>query len=103
MFKSSHFKAARATRTVPAITARVAAEGTEKLKPLLCGFSPLPCRLTLPAGLFLRGFLEAKKELLLFLPARAGFWLKWLINPALKPADLLLDLKDDALHRFAMC
>jgi len=55
-----------AITTVPAITAKVAREGTGKLKPLpllFCGFS----------------FLVLTR-----------FWLNWLINPVLKPADLLL-------------
>jgi hypothetical protein len=39
MSKFSQFKAAKAITTVPAITARVANEGTGKLKPLLLLFS----------------------------------------------------------------
>ena len=90
MLKSSHFRAARAKITVPATTARVAAEGTGKLKPLECVFS----RFWALCGLLFAGFsllicpMEAKTDEEPLFLERAGFCVNWFINPLPKPADL---------------
>ncbi|MCL2759377.1 MAG: hypothetical protein FWD22_04130 [Treponema sp.] len=96
-----------AITTVPAITARVASEGTGKLKPLL---------FDVPEERLFRGFLSqaaldltfwvlfrANSNMGLLLFVCAGLWLNWFINPVLKPADLLPCLEEDILRLFETC